>query len=87
MYLDVIQHFLTINKIVLLFRPVVRMCHKRRTEDANTDQKAKLEGEISQSCDYYNLFLETAPPVGHSGHPQLTKDKNKLSIGIQKVKT
>ncbi|XP_056873826.1 SHC-transforming protein 1-like isoform X2 [Takifugu flavidus] len=66
-------------------RPVVRMCHKRRTEDTNTDQKAKLEGEIGQSCDYYNLFLETAPPAGHSEHLQLTKDKNKLSIGIQKV--
>lgn len=81
MYLDVIQHFLTIYKIVLIFRPVVRTCHKRHTGDTNTDQKAKLEG------DYYNLFLETAPPVGRSEHLHLTKDKNKLSIGIQKVKT
>lgn len=63
------------------------MCHKRRTEDTNTDQKAKLEGEIGQSCDYYNLILETAPPAGHYEHLQLAKDKNKLSIGIQKVKT
>lgn len=84
--LCIIQQFLT-YKIVLIFRPGVSMCHKRHTEEINTDQKAKLEVEISQSCDYYNLIPETALPAGHFEHVQLTKDQNRLGIGIQKVKT
>lgn len=63
------------------------MCHKRPPEETNTDQKAKLEGEVSQSSDYYNLILEKTPSAGRLEHLQLTEDKNRLSVGIQKVKT
>lgn len=63
----------------------MRMCHKRTPEDTNADQKEKLEGEVSS--DDHNLNLEKTPPGGLFEHLQLTEDKNRLSIGIQKVKT
>lgn len=64
---------------------MVRMCHKRTPEDTNADQKEKLEGEASSNC--HKLNLEKTPPCGLFEHLQLTEDKNRLSIGIQKVKT
>lgn len=64
----------------------MRMCHKRPPEETNTDQKAKLEGKVSQSSDYYNLIPEKTPSAGRLEHLQLTEDKNSLSVGIQKVK-
>lgn len=57
------------------------MCHKRTPEDTNADQKDEV------SSDYYNLNLEKTPPCGLFEHLQLTEDKNRLGIGIQKVKT
>lgn len=61
------------------------MCHKRPPEETNADQKAKLEGKVSS--DYYNLIGEKTPPAGRLEHLQLTEDKNRLSVGIQKVNT
>lgn len=63
------------------------MCHKRPPEVPNTDQKAKLVGEASQSSDYYNLIQEKTLSAGRLEHPQLTDDKNRLSVGIEKVKS
>lgn len=57
------------------------MWHKRPPEETNADQKAALEGEVSQSSDYYNLIPERAPE-----HLHLTGDKNSLGVGAQKVK-
>lgn len=62
------------------------MCHKRPPEEANTDQKAKLGGEVSQSSDYYNLIQDKTPSAGQLEHLQLAEDRNRLSVGIQKVK-
>lgn len=64
----------------------MRLCHKRPPEETNTDQKAKLEGEVSRSSDYYNLISEKTPSAGQIENLQLTEDKNSLSVGMQKVK-
>ncbi|XP_030582019.1 SHC-transforming protein 4 [Archocentrus centrarchus] len=36
-------------------RTALRICHKWCPEEITTDQKAKLEGEVSEHCDYYNV--------------------------------
>ena len=76
-----------IYSVVFTFRSAVRMCHQMPPEETNTGQKAKVEGEVSQRSDYYNLIREKTPLAGHLEQLQLTEAKNRHSIDIQKVKT
>lgn len=71
---------------MFIFRSAVRVCQKRPPEETNTDQEAKLEGEVSQSSDYQHLIREKTPPTGRLEDLQLTEDRTRLSVGLQKVK-
>ncbi|TKS69599.1 SHC-transforming protein 1 [Collichthys lucidus] len=64
-------------------RSAVRICDKWSPEETIMDQKAKLEGEVSEHHDYYNMIPGKTPPAGGIEDLRITREENKQDAIMQ----
>lgn len=78
-----------VNYVIMLYsvcRSVVRICSNWSPEETITDQKDKLDGEVSDHRNYYNVIPGKTPPPGGIVDLRITRRENEHDEDTQRVR-